>query len=97
MLKHGEVNPLSVFGLRRLEHCPPHFSRICFDLRVQEKQIIDWVWENLEGRFWIGDTFYKAGSNVIMQKCVAFEVPSESSYFALLLDQINQADFTDLF
>jgi hypothetical protein len=95
MLKNGEVNPLNVFGLRRLEHCPPHFARICFDLRVGEKAISDWVWENLEGRFWMGDQYYKTGSNTVMQKCVAFEVPSESSYFALFLDQINKSSYDD--
>ena len=93
MLKHGDINPLNVFGLRELDHCAPHFYRVCFDLKTSEKKIKDWIYENLEGRFWMGDVYI--GS--VLQKCVAFEVPAESSYFALLLDQINQADFTDLF
>lgn len=92
MLKHGDINPLSVLGLRRLNHCPPHFERVEFDIKVQEKQIADWVWENLEGRFWIGYTYRKENSNVVMQKCLAFELPAEASYFALFLDKINIYD-----
>lgn len=89
MLKHGEINPLNVMGLRKLNHCPPHFERVEFDIKVQEKQIADWVWENLDGRFWIGDTYRKENSNTVMQKCVAFEQPAEASYFALFLDKVN--------
>jgi len=89
MLKHGDINPLSVFGLRQIAHCPPHFERVGFDTKISEKQLTDWIFENLDGRFWIGDSFYTSGNNVGMQKCIGFESPGEASYFALMLDQIN--------
>lgn len=94
MLKHNEANPLAVFGLRELEHCPPHFSQVHFDLKCSQKAITDWVWTNLSGRFWCGDWYYKDSSNnVQIQKCVAFEIPGEASMFALVLDQINQHEY----
>jgi hypothetical protein len=94
MLKHGEANPLAVFGLRQLDHCPPHFTRVEFDLKSPEKAISDWVWTNLTGRFWYGDWYHKDGQgNVNFQKCVAFEIPSEASMFALLLSEINMHNF----
>jgi hypothetical protein len=94
MLKHNEANPLAVFGLRELDHCPPHFIRVDFDLRAQEKTISDWIWTNLDGRFWYGDYYYKdASNNVVFQKCAAFETPGEASMFALMLDQINKHAF----
>ena len=89
MLKHGEVNPLSVFGLRQTEHCPPHFAKVPFDLATSEKRITDWIYENLEGRFYIGDHYYLSDNVTKMQKCVAFENHSEASYFSLFLDKIN--------
>ncbi|HET8688710.1 MAG TPA: hypothetical protein VFM18_19005 [Methanosarcina sp.] len=93
MLKYREVNPLAVFGLRELEHCPPHFIRVGFDLRTDEKNITDWVWSNLDGRFWYGDWYSKAENDrVVMQKCIAFEEPGEASMFCLILDQINTYD-----
>jgi hypothetical protein len=90
MLKHNEANPLSIFGLRRLEHCPAHFQRVDFDLKTNEKTITDWIWANLEGRFWVGDWYYKdSGGNVQLGKRAGFEIAGEASMFMLVLDQIN--------
>lgn len=91
MLKHNEVNALSVFELRRVDHCPPHFTRFSFDLNVQDKQVTDWIYENLSGRFYFGDEYFVHESNgkVGMRKCAAFEQAGEASYFALQLDTIN--------
>lgn len=94
MLKHNEANPLAVFGLRELEHCPPHFSQVCFESKVPDKVITDWIWTNLSGRFWFDDLYSKDhNNNVTIQKCAAFETAGEASMFALILDQINKQDF----
>lgn len=97
MLKYGEANALAVFGLRRLEHCPPHFAAIRFDIAVPEKEISDWIYEHLTGRFYLGDeysqTAHGAGHKAIaVQKLAGFEIPGEASMFALQLDLINQND-----
>jgi hypothetical protein len=90
VLKYNQPNPLNVFGLRQLEHRPPHFTSISFDIRVGQKLITDWIWENLEGRFWIGETYYPTeNGSVTFQKSVSFEHAAEASMFALMLDQIN--------
>ena len=92
MIKYGEPNPLAVFGLRQLEFRPPHFTVVHFDLKTNIKSINDWIWENLEGRFWVGDYYYVDNSpsaHVIMSKAAAFERAAEASYFALAIDQIN--------
>jgi hypothetical protein len=93
MIKHGDPNPLNVFGLRRLDHSPPHFTRVAFDLRVDPKNISDWVYENLEGRFWFGD-HYQVDDNgrVGFCKAVSFEIAAEASYFGLVLNQINSVE-----
>lgn len=94
MLKHNEANPLAVFGIRELNHCPPHFIRVDFNLRTSEKAISDWIWTNLDGRFWYGDWYSKdSAGNVTVQKSVGFEIPGEASMFALILDQINKNEF----
>ena len=94
MLKHGEVNPLSVFGLRQMEHCPPHFARVPFNLATTDKNITDWIWENLEGRFWFGEEYYINDSGKVeFTNCVGFEIPGEASMFALCLDQINSHNY----
>lgn len=94
MLKYGEANPLAVFGLRELNHCPPHFTVVDFELKVNPKVISDWIWSNFSGRFWFGDHYYKSEDNTVhLTKRVGFESPGESSMFALMLDQINKHDF----
>ena len=94
MLKHGEANPLAVFGLRETEYCYPHFTTVDFNLVTSPKIISDWIWTNLSGRFWLGDWYYKdSDGHVQMQKRAAFEIPGEASMFALILDQINKHDF----
>ena len=93
MLKHNEVNPLSVFGLRKMEHCPPHFTTIKFDAYTIEKIITDWIWENLTGRFYLGDEYILANNEhnqKTMQKLAGFEIAGEASYFSLILDTINK-------
>jgi hypothetical protein len=99
MLLYGEVNPLNVFDLRQLDHCPIHFKKIKFDLYVNQKDIVDWIYENLSGRFYIGDVIdYVCESslplNVKLQKFVAFELHEEASYFGLFLPTINKNQFS---
>lgn len=96
MLKQNEVNPLNVFGLRRMNHCPPHFEYLCFDLKTQEKNVTDWIYEHLSSRFFFGDVYIfdaNKGGAVLCHK-VAFEDSSELTYFAMFLDSvINIYDF----
>lgn len=90
MLRDGEANPLTVHGLRELDFCPPHFVKVEFDIRCSRKQITDWIWENLEGRFWFGDWFSIGESGQLaMNTCAAFEIPGEATMFSLCLDQIQ--------
>lgn len=91
MLKIGEPNPLNIFGLRQLTHCPPHFVPVSFQLDTTSKAITDWIYENLEGRFYMGTLTTKDSNNkMFLQNVVAFESPGEASYFSLFLDQINK-------
>jgi len=85
MLKYGEVNPLNVHGLRQLTHCPPHFERVEFVSIATGKRLSDWIYENLQGRFYIGNIDTPQHRLAL----VAFELASEASYFSLLLPQIN--------
>lgn len=93
MLKHNEPNPLSVHQMREVSHLPPHFTKIYFTLGTQQKNITDWIWENLEGRFYFGDYYTeKSTGGIDVQKVVAFESPGEASLFALILDTVNRYD-----
>ena len=100
MLRDGEPNPLSVHNQRLIEGtCPPHFTQVTFDLYLHQihKNFTDWIWENLEGRFWFGDIYHVESnllptispSQIHMYACGAFELPSEATMFAMCRDQIS--------
>ena len=96
MLKHNEPNPLNIHGLRQVNHCPPHFTTVYFDLSVSEKDLTDWLYENLEGRFYSGQVDVRQESGkYARQQCIAFEQSSEASYFALFLPQINKGEYLE--
>jgi hypothetical protein len=85
-----EVNPLEVLGMRRINHCPPHFFPVSFELRVNEKEILDWIYTNSSSRFYFGDMYhYDSNEKIGFSKVAAFESPGEASFFALVLDAIN--------
>jgi hypothetical protein len=92
MLK--EINPLNVFGLRRVEHAPPHFESVVFDLRVPDRNISNWIYANLDGRFHLGEHYYIDDNDRVQKSWkAAFEIHSEASYFGLFLDRINRSEF----
>ena len=73
-----------------MEHCPPHFESLIFDLRARPKDITDWVYENLAGRFYFDDHYHQTETgSVALSKMIAFEDASELSYFGLFLDTLN--------
>lgn len=94
IVKKYQPNPLNTFNLRRLDYCPPHFFAINFNIVTNEKKISDWIWYNLQGRFYLGDNFVIINDlehkRSQIQKSAAFEIHSESSYFAMLLPELNK-------
>ena len=84
---------LELVRRRQLSHCPPHFELVKFDISTGEKHIINWIWENLSGRFFFGDYYQIHGnsrSKNNLCKIAAFEIHSEASYFAMVLPEINK-------
>lgn len=87
-----QVNPLNLFNLRRVEHCPPHFYAVDFAIATKDKRISDWIYEHLTGRFFLGDTWSVDAESRSRQivKRAAFEIHGEATLFALQLNEINK-------
>jgi hypothetical protein len=63
-----------------------------FEPYATEKQITDWLYENLEGRFYVGNIDVArtpGGKPIDRNLLVAFELAAEASYFSLVLPSIN--------
>ena len=93
-MKKYQPNPLNTFELRQLNHCPPHFFAVDFDLVCNQKKVNDWIYEHLSGRFFLGEYYSivldHQNRRSILQVRAAFEVHSEASYFAMFLPEINK-------
>ena len=50
-LSRGEVNPLSVLGLRKLNFIPEHFTRITVNKTIDTKMLDHWINYNLNSRY----------------------------------------------
>jgi hypothetical protein len=84
-------NPLNINDIRKVEHIPPHFIRVTFDLRASKQDIINWIYENLHSRFY-ADNIEIMDSDTgrsTMKFVVSFEDHAEASYFSLFLPNIN--------
>lgn len=87
MIRYGEANPLNVFGLRQVvtDRCPPHFTKVdLIPLRIAEDRLLNWVYENLSGRFFISQ--FQREANVYF---IAFEISSDATQLILCADQLQ--------
>lgn len=90
MLKHGEVNPLNVHGLRELDHCPPHFTLVTVNyFDYNDRKIRDWIYENLSGRFYQGLVDLREDGAMQRKHQIGFELAGEASFFSLCLPSIK--------
>jgi hypothetical protein len=55
-LSRGEVNPLSVLGIRKLSFIPEHFSRIMVNKVIDVKLLDHWINYNLNSRYSVKKT-----------------------------------------
>lgn len=84
MRRNDEPNPLDVHNIRKLSHCPPHFEKVTFKLATKnQKDITDWIYENLSGRFFVGHEDIEQSGSFERHLVIGFELSTEASYFSL--------------
>jgi len=85
-LKNGKPNPLNYFGMRRVEFAAPHFKYTVLE-KYHPNQIrsIDfWIKENLNNRYYIGQSIVLDHNNSIVYNTrIGFESEKELSFFTI--------------
>jgi hypothetical protein len=77
-LNRGEVNPLSVLGMRKLNFIPEHFARITVNNSVDSKLLDHWINYNLNSRYSIKNTLYIGPDNKMVDGVeIGIEDPKE--------------------
>lgn len=85
MQKLKDPNPLDLYGMRRVEFCPPHFESVNLSRSYNmEQAICEWIEAKLVGRYFFGPNIVLDEDNSIVKTyTVGFENPKEMSYFTL--------------
>lgn len=91
MDKKRKVNPLNVFGMRRVKFCPPHFESANIELTYNiAKSLENWIDENTKGRYYIGQQVSNEPTSndptkkrIKYSTVVSFENNKDLSYFLL--------------
>jgi hypothetical protein len=89
-LKVGKPNPLNYFGLRRAEFACPHFSYTVIERFNPSltKSLDQWIRNNLNGRYYIGQDLALDHTNTIVYTTrIGFEQEKELSYFKIAAPQ----------
>lgn len=83
-LVRGEVNPLNVLELRRLNFIPEHFAKIVSS-NVSKVDAIDrWIYQRLDSRFCVKRTYIIDENNKLIEALeIGMEDPKELSILTL--------------
>lgn len=85
-LKHGKPNPLNFFNLRRVNFLSPHFKHMNIEKYNPNfvKSLDQWIKQNLNGRYYIGQGLALDSSNSIVYITqIGFETEKELSFFTI--------------
>lgn len=93
-LSRGEINPLGVLGMRRLDFIPNHFGTITLRIPNNTIKLLDqWISFNLNSRYAIKTTFtLDENKKLVEAKVVGMEDPKELTMFSLGCPHINQIE-----
>lgn len=84
-LKNGKVNPLNALGLRKCKFPAHHFHFITLPKYnpVQYKNIDRWIYANLNGRYYIGQSIDLIDNSITYILKIGFEQEKEVSFFKI--------------
>lgn len=92
-IKNGKPNPLNYFEMRRVLFAPPHFTYITLPIYNPRKiKIInEWIIENLNSRYYIGQGIILDNDNTIVYNTrIGFESEKEITFLAIACPYINK-------
>lgn len=60
------------------------------NMTIKIAATVNWAYENLSSRFYVGDVVLKESNNKLMvtKECIAFEDPAEATYYLLCASKI---------
>lgn len=90
-LKHGKPNPLNLLDLRRVRFSARHFHYTTINRFTPNRSmnLDDWIYQNLNGRYYVGQTLILDHTNTIIYATkIGFENEKELSFFLLSYSEL---------
>jgi len=85
-----KINPLNILDCREVHTPPPYFSYHFIELRFNVTDVLrSWIFENLKGRFYIGETLGLEHNQFKVKLKIGFEEPRELSFFLLACSHLK--------
>lgn len=90
-LKNGTVNPLNALGIRKVPFPAHHFYYTLLPkyTPTYHKVIDDWIYANLNGRYYIGQAIDLIDNTIVFSTKIGFEQEKELTFFKLACPHIN--------
>ena len=84
-LKNGKVNKLNALGLRKVNFPAHHFhfTKLAKYTPAFCKSVDSWIYQNLNGRYYIGQAIDIIDNNIVFVTKIGFEQEKELSFFKL--------------
>lgn len=84
-LKNGKVNRLNALGIRKVNFPAHHFYYMVVDkyTPVQHKNIDQWIFNNLNSRYYLGQSVDLVNNTIVFVTRIGFEQEKELSFFKL--------------
>lgn len=84
-LRAGKVNPLNVLDIRKVPFPAHHFQYTLIHKYspTTVRHLDEWIFQNLNGRYYIGQAIDLVDNSIIFVTKIGFEQEKELSYFKL--------------
>lgn len=90
-LKNGKINQLNVLGERKVSFPAHHFhfTTIPKYSPILSKHLDNWIYQNLNSRYYVGQTIDIVDNTIIYATKIGFEQEKELSFFRLACPHLN--------
>lgn len=83
-LMRGQINPLNVLGVRKLNYIPDHFETMTLSNQYYVDRIESWIYQNLDSRFAIVKSLKLDSNNKLVEvQELGVEDPKELTMLSL--------------
>ena len=84
-IKNGKINPLNALALRKVNFPAAHFHFITLNKFNPNylRQIDDWIFNSLNGRYYIGSSLALINNSITYVTKIGFETDKEISFFTI--------------